>query len=921
MEGDKEGQFFKVDSTAITLREYLWGGNPISALFGWVISKIFRVRLPSSVDDLNVISPSPFQVPRESLPEEIRKRFEPMELDLARSGFRHPVYYAIEDSFHSTKIYQAAFLHESGQTFARVHYRHWSMPMPPKEYLFTLFISAFTDDTMLVSTSGHADMLAPPQCRVNRKEKSSVTDLWNSHLSELHKESKSSHFDQGPEGLPHAIERHHVLHRDFHQKRGVFKSLSEEDLRIARLRNGSAAPAAAPTNSPPPLPPPLKQPSDLEPAPNAGAESDFVPNPENAPILAEMGVLQNKAASSWMSGLILLAVSAGLFVSAGAWRWSVELALLFVPILLFHEFGHYVAMKTFDYRNLKMFFIPLFGAAVSGTHYNVPGWKKVIVSLAGPVPGILVGIIMAVAGLVWDIDLLLKAASLTLILNGLNLLPILPLDGGWVVHAVLFSRNYLMETAFRAVTAVGLLVGSALLGDRILMFLGIFMVIGLMPTVKMAKITHGLRKKGIAGAAAEDQSIPSQTADAIITEVRTSFPSNLTVKQGAEFTLQIFESLNARPPGVGLSLVFLTTQVIAFAAAIVFGATAIVGQSGRLGDFMRLAADTPQYTYQSGSLVTWEGPDASYTNSLNTRTIVANFEDAEDAATEFQNLTNGLSAHAAARLFGHTILVATRSADAEERSTVFQQLEAATKDVFVPGTNTYWGFAASMIVPSEEVGKQMDEEFQPFFAAAAINHWLIPPWHPNDPRTAEEIRAHQTARYTYHRIINRYDYEELNEEPEEDKIHEEISQASRRGDDAKLKELTEELQRRTDAERKAFYDDLRADTNGVDLNVIRDYSLYESQLRSTNGSQYSLLQAVVSNMGTVAMNGKQPAPGAGQFSSTGGDMEREGFLAQFRWIRFQNPFVGTKAFADWVSSNNIPEMNYSFNSSTTFMEE
>ena len=32
--------------------------------------------------------------------------------------------------------------------------------------------------------------------------------------------------------------------------------------------------------------------------------------------------------------------------------------------LLFHEAGHWVTMRIFKYRNLQMFFIPMFGAAV-----------------------------------------------------------------------------------------------------------------------------------------------------------------------------------------------------------------------------------------------------------------------------------------------------------------------------------------------------------------------------------------------------------------------------------------------------------------------------------------------------------------------------------------------------------------------------
>ena len=56
-------------------------------------------------------------------------------------------------------------------------------------------------------------------------------------------------------------------------------------------------------------------------------------------------------------------------------------------------------MRIFHYRNLRMFFIPLFGAAVTGRNWNVPGWKKALVSLAGPLPGIALGIFLGVAGI------------------------------------------------------------------------------------------------------------------------------------------------------------------------------------------------------------------------------------------------------------------------------------------------------------------------------------------------------------------------------------------------------------------------------------------------------------------------------------------------------------------------------------------
>ena len=92
-------------------------------------------------------------------------------------------------------------------------------------------------------------------------------------------------------------------------------------------------------------------------------------------------------------------------------------------------------MRIFGYRNLRMFFIPLFGAAVSGQNFNVAGWKKALVSLAGPVPGILIGTAMAIVALRVDQPWMEKAAMLAVVVNSINLLPFVPLDGGW------FQRN------------------------------------------------------------------------------------------------------------------------------------------------------------------------------------------------------------------------------------------------------------------------------------------------------------------------------------------------------------------------------------------------------------------------------------------------------------------------------------------------
>lgn len=125
-----------------------------------------------------------------------------------------------------------------------------------------------------------------------------------------------------------------------------------------------------------------------------------------------------------------------------------------VGVLAFHEAGHFAAMKLFGYENMKVFFVPFLGAAVAGRARRPGGWRAGVVSLAGPVPGVLLG-----AGLVAaapDVPLARLVAAVLLTINGLNLLPFLPLDGGRVLGATLFSRHRLLEFAGTVVGMIGI---------------------------------------------------------------------------------------------------------------------------------------------------------------------------------------------------------------------------------------------------------------------------------------------------------------------------------------------------------------------------------------------------------------------------------------------------------------------------------
>ena len=122
--------------------------------------------------------------------------------------------------------------------------------------------------------------------------------------------------------------------------------------------------------------------------------------------------------------------------------------LFLVIVIIIHESGHFLAMKKFGYRDLKIFFIPFFGAFVSGKSGFASPLQRAIMILAGPLPGILIGLTLFVASIFTSTDILIQPALLFMLLNAINLLPVSPLDGGQFLQVIYPSSNKLLQTVF-----------------------------------------------------------------------------------------------------------------------------------------------------------------------------------------------------------------------------------------------------------------------------------------------------------------------------------------------------------------------------------------------------------------------------------------------------------------------------------------
>lgn len=866
--------FYKFNYSKVSFGELWWWAKsnptrfPISCL-----CKLLRAKVPCSMDDPNVESLQPFQVVEEALPPFVREAFAPLQAQLVAMGFHSPVYYAISDGFHLTRIYRADYVAPNGEGFGQIHFRLWEKPQPARRSLFTQFITIFGDETFLISSAGKLDLAAPKTCTVNRIINASPDVLWKSHLVGVHQAGKNIYPVTNASSQVWAVERSHAELFNFHVQRGVYQPMNESEQRV-ELGDRTA----------------FEQ-----------MEATGKQHPE---VFLEIKKLQEPNSPKWTRLVFILGLSIVAFIALGLTSWSREYVLLLIPILLFHEAGHFIAMKIFGYRNMKMFFIPLFGAAVTGQNFNVAGWKKVVVSLMGPLPGIALGAVLGGVGIFIHNAFLVKFALMLLILNGFNLIPLLPLDGGWALQAIIFSRHYYFDTGFRILAALAMLGLSTLLRAKGLMFVGIATLVSLPISYRVAKVTGILRRQGFVAASPDDQNIPDAVAETIITELKRSMPKGLTTKTLATMTLQVFENLNAKPPGWLASLGLLSCYGFSVLVAVVLAAVMLVVQNKTLGGILANAGSMPRLGYECHSVQALRGTSATRVEPrLN---VVMTLKKPVKADEAFKTLRTSLRDNQSMEKIGQTLILSLPSSDSQARQEWLTQFEKYSTDAFVDWTNNSASFSFLGIASSEADAERIEKELYEFFSSQE-GGYMAAPWARNDSRSREEKAAYEKARKTYQRLLKAssedFDYSKVHQ------LQKKLTDARRRGNNDELQGLTKDIKAASLEVRNTGMAKIRADET-TDIPLLELYEK-EENTSLTNSTRRDIRIQMGKRMGTIALF-NQPATGEPAiYSARSGLVERHGLIVQISFVSFVDAFEGAPALLDWFCNRGLTTIKYS----------
>jgi len=268
---------------------------------------------------------------------------------------------------------------------------------------------------------------------------------------------------------------------------------------------------------------------------------------------------------------LLLLATVVLFAAAAAWLigFNPELEWWFIPlligVLLLHEAGHYLGMRLFGYRDLRMFFIPFFGAAVSGKKHAAPAWQQAIVLLLGPLPGMALGVLLWVFRPHGTAAL---AAYLLVLMNGFNLLPFAPLDGGKLLHVLLFARHPLSGSVFLFLSGIGLTLVAWINGSWVLGGLGLVLLIA-------APVYYREWRQRM-GVGRELPELPAELSDlgedhrrALFRCARFLNPSSGDPDECANEMKKLHEQKVTKPAGVPATLGLLALYLVPTAAVMV----------------------------------------------------------------------------------------------------------------------------------------------------------------------------------------------------------------------------------------------------------------------------------------------------------------------------------------------------------------
>lgn len=248
--------------------------------------------------------------------------------------------------------------------------------------------------------------------------------------------------------------------------------------------------------------------------------------------------------------------------------FGIETGAILLFVIMFHEFGHYFAMKKCGYQNVDLAAVPLLGGVTTGIPQSYNQYQQAWVAMWGPLPGIVIATVLLTIGYFLPTtyttyNLPFEIATFFLLINYLNLLPMLPLDGGHIIMSLIPNRCINIYKA-AVITTVILGITVVFVLDLSWFFLLIF-------TLPLWTITTDIKVHKMIQKIMHSEDYSSLNHESLlmrtIETVKEHFPKDSTKSQ-LEYTKEIYLKLSETPMNTKQRTTLLCVYLLLFTPLI-----------------------------------------------------------------------------------------------------------------------------------------------------------------------------------------------------------------------------------------------------------------------------------------------------------------------------------------------------------------
>jgi hypothetical protein len=464
-----------------------------------------------------------------------------------------------------------------------------------------------------------------------------------------------------------------------------------------------------------------------------------------------------------------------------------------------------------------------------------------------------------------------------------------------------------LDIVFRLAAALTIFGFGIMFHSNFLIIFGILMGLAIPSTYHISSITHRLRQRGIAPTSSNEQTIPVETAECIIEELRTSarkIPSNTIL---AQQTLNIFETLNARPPTCCVTMGFLGVYAGSILISIVFCILFAGAYFGKLpGLFSASGGQPAMYVLEQNHVPSWSPQITNLSSPM-----VATFSDRSAAEKANQDLSQQAPQGTEIKLFGQSLIISLPSGEDSARKDFIDKITMLSDQMTGDDPKIPTAFSLSCAAPDEKVAQSIENNLRCYFYTLPQNA-MIPPWLPDDPRSITEIAEQDMARKTYLDMqkmqIENHGSREIND------LAKELSSAEKTGNPSNIKALYDRIRLVRSQLLKQKLAKARDELSNPVAIKIADLFI---KTAPTEGSQnmesyQEACEEMARYMGQLPMESGRATPESERFTVRSGMIERKDLHITVRGQEFKNLADGVPALVTWLANKGCKDFKYEF---------